>query len=114
MVLIDLDEPGWQTTHAALLKAAALWMLQPKEETQASVLALIVHDGEEPYYVARHLGSVTGGISGEMVAYGIGKKRLDGHTDRLWVLPYGLVCAGDDVEALALTLLRTGGRTQWK
>ena len=40
----------------------------------------------------------------EVRAYGIGKKRLDGHVDRLWVLPTGVICAGDDVNVLGEAL----------
>jgi hypothetical protein len=44
-----------------------------------------------------------------MIAYGIGKKRLDGHVDRIWVLPNGVICTGDDVEPLVLAFIRAGG-----
>ncbi len=106
-VVIDLDENGWLTTYAALLRKPGAWMLNHKTVLQ-TVAIILVQEGEQPYYVARHVGIAFGG-SGEMIAYGIGKKRLDGHVDRIWVLPNGVICAGDDVEPLVLAFIRAGG-----
>lgn len=106
-VVIDLDEPGWLTKHSQLLRKTGAWMLNHKTVLQ-TVAIILVHEGEQPYYTARHIGIAFGG-SGETIAYGIGKKRLDGHVDRIWVLPNGVICAGDDVEPMALAFLRAGG-----
>jgi hypothetical protein len=105
--VIDLDETGWLTTYAHLLRKPGAWMLNHKAVLQ-TVAIILVQDGEQPYYTARHVGIAFGG-SGEMIAYGIGKKRLDGHVDRIWVLPNGVICAGDDVEPLVLAFIRAGG-----
>jgi hypothetical protein len=103
--LIDLDERGWATKYEALMRVPGIWTLNHKE--RGPEVMMLVFEGEQPYYTARHIGIVTG-AGGEVVAYGIGKKRRDGHVDRLWVLPNGLVCGGDDVEELALAYLRGG------
>lgn len=105
--VIDLDETGWLTTYAHLLREPGAWMLSHKAVLQA-VAIILVQEGEQPYYTARHVGIAFGG-SGEMIAYGIGKKRLDGHVDRIWVLPNGVICTGDDVEPLVLAFIRAGG-----
>lgn len=104
---IDLDEKDWTTKHADLLRGQGVWSLVSKEVGIAPVI-LVVREGEQPYYTARHFKVAYGG-QGHVVAYGIGKKRLDGHVDRLWVLPNGIVCAGDDVDPLGNALLKAGG-----
>lgn len=106
--VIDLDEPGWATKHAALMREPGAWLLNHKSGHQ-TVAIVLVHEGEQPYYTARHVGIAFGG-SGEMIAYGIGKKRLDGHVDRIWVLPNGVICAGDDVEPLVLAFMRAAAQ----
>lgn len=105
---IDLDSPGWMKTHAPLMRVPGTWFLIERESARA-VLSLSVLDGEQPYYTARHVGTVGSGGSNEVIAYGIGKKRVDGHVDRMWILPNGTVCAGDDVEELALRMVRAAG-----
>lgn len=112
-ILIDLDEHGWATTHAEWLRGKARWFLVRKADMNP-MLWMSVTEGEQPYYVCRHvgIGTVPPGINGddmpinEMPCYGIGKKRLDGHVDRLWLLPNGAVTLGDDVEIFALDLLK--------
>jgi hypothetical protein len=107
---IDLDERGWATKHIELMRQPGRWTLISKEGLRR-VLVLRVSEGEQPYYTARHVGIASGvapGVKPEVTAYGIGKKRLDGHVDRLWLLPNGLVCTGDDVEPLALGLIKGG------
>lgn len=100
---IDLDERGWSTTHAAYMRCQGTWHLMNKEHQL--VFSMVVWQGEQPYYTARHIGRGLTGVRREVVAYGIGKKRLDGHVDRMWILPNGQICGGDDVEILALSLL---------
>ena len=95
--LVDLDERGWLETYKHLLRGESTWHLVQKPNQIA--LSMIVRDGEQPYYVARHFARATGGAQeARVTAYGIGKKRLDGHTDRLWIFPNGQICAGDDVD----------------
>lgn len=105
-VLIDLDAPEWRTTHAETLASQATWHLMHK--VTGLVFTLIAWEHEKAYYVARHIGrGLTSEYRAELVAYGIGKERADGHFDRLWLLPNGQICAGDDVEQLAISILVT-------
>jgi len=104
---IDLGERGWLTTHAALLREPGWWLLCDKRNGGA-LFTLTVLEGEQPYYTARHIGVAGSGGSNEITAYGIGKKRKDGHVDRLWVVG-GTVCAGDDVDILGRRLLEALG-----
>lgn len=104
-LLIDLDKPGWSTEYAEWLRTPARWFLVRKSDMQA-VLWMRVQEGEQPYYTCRHTGFATTGSGTETKSYGIGKKRLDGHTDRLWVLANGAVTVGDDVDEFALDMLR--------
>lgn len=107
IVNIDLDEPGWMTTHADNMRRPGTWVLRHK--SGVDLMAMIVIEGEQPYYTARHVGVVGNAGSNEVTAYGIGKKRLDGHVDRLWLLPNGVVCAGDDVSVLGVRLVHLLG-----
>lgn len=93
--VIDLDEKDWATTYSELMRSQATWHLVSKEDNVVH-FSLFVRDGEQPYYVARHFRNT--GIEAQISAYGIGKKRLDGHVDRLWVFTDGQVCGGDDVD----------------
>lgn len=95
--VIDLDERGWLETHKDLLRGESTWHLIDKK-TIGICFSMIVREGEQPYYVARHFARADGSDA-KASAYGIGKKRLDGHVDRLWIFyPSGQVCAGDDVD----------------
>lgn len=105
-VWIDLDTPGWIKTHQNLMRAEGQWTLIERA-TARPVLSLIVNEGDQPYYTARHLGMIGAGGGAELVAYGIGKK-TDHGTYRMWVLPNGAICTGDDLEPLAARLLREG------
>ena len=105
--VIDLDQPGWVAANAALMREPGAWLLNHKSVLQ-TVAMILVFPGEQPYYTARHVGVAFGG-AGELIAYGIGKKRLDGHVDRLWVLPNGVMCAGDDMEPILLSFIKAGG-----
>lgn len=110
--VIDLDSHQWATTHADVMRLQGEWYLVDKI-TRAIPIAIRVYEGEQPYYTARHVGSFTTppGEDGEfplvprVTAYGLGKKRVDGHVDRLWVFRNGLVVAGDDVNDFAKDVL---------
>lgn len=106
---IDLGERGWLTRYSGFLRAPGSWYLVRKEG-QLIVAAMLVFEGEQPYYVAKHVGfaAVSGGAGAETTAYGLGKKRLDGHVDRIWLLSNGCVTLGDDLEPLAIRLLKQG------
>lgn len=94
-VVIDLDEPGWSTKWEARLREPGRWALVRKM-TQKVALSMLVFEGEEPYYLDRKGGDDRLGA----FAFGIGKRRIDGHHDRMWVLPDGSVCGGDDVDVI--------------
>jgi len=120
--MIDLDEPGWASRYSDLMRAPGRWILGRKANS-SPVLTLTVSPGEQPYYTSRVVGTVNfpppDAINltqdqalvikqrSEIRAYGIGKKRLDGHVDRLWILPNGVVCAGDDVDVIGAELVRS-------
>lgn len=111
LTTIDLGEFGWSKTYKKLMRQPAEWYLVRKD-SQAIPISMVVRQGEQPYYVCRHIGVAGSGGGNEVKAYGIGKKRKVGsrwQTDRLWVLENGQVCGGDDVEPFALKLLQQRG-----
>jgi hypothetical protein len=104
--IVDLDEPGWTEKNAVLMRAPGAWMLCDKAKSNATgvpspVLIIQVDEGEQPYFVTKHVVLGLLGHAGpeamESVCYGIGKKRRDGFVDRLWLLPNGSVTVGEDV-----------------
>jgi len=101
-VVIDLDKRGWATEFADYFRVKAYWGLLDKNH-HFPVLQMVVNDGDQPYYTARHFAATDS--PSEVIAYGIGKKREDGHTDRLWAFREGMVCCGDDVDVLGRLLL---------
>jgi hypothetical protein len=110
--VIDLDGP-WLTTYAHLLRVPGAWMLCDKEKSNARkeltpVLFLLVQEGEQPYYVKKHVGILPFGDSfaEEIVCYGIGKKRVDGQVDRMWIMPNGMICAGEDVYEIGANMVK--------
>lgn len=105
--IIDLDEPGWLAVHGHIFREEGELYLVRKDR-QEIVFSVRLWPGEQGYYVARHIGNVMAGV--ETIAYGIGKKRVDGNEDNLWVLPWGQICVGKDVEYFALKGLREGRR----
>jgi hypothetical protein len=107
-VYIDLDVAGWTSTHSELMRAPGHWHLIHKEQ-ERETLTLIVHDGEQPYYTARHTGIAGSNGSNEVIAYGIGKKCSDGSMVRLWSMPDGHVVGGDDVDEYAILLVKALG-----
>lgn len=107
--IVDLDEGGWSEKHKDLMRKPGRWYLVHKV-TRTMPLAMTVEEGEQPYYKARHvgIGSMPKDkvIQNELIAYGIGKKRLDGHVDRLWYFPQGMAVCGDDVNAIGIEMLK--------
>ena len=110
----DLAEPGWiaKLGEAGFMRQPGRWYLVRKAGGTIALM-LLVHDGEQPYYVARHVGFTNTGGGFETTVYGIGKKRLDGHVDRLWLMSNGCVVAGDDIDPVALDLLKKGLMPDW-
>lgn len=106
---IDLDQPGWITEYAKYLRLPSTWLLVHKD-SGAQILAVVVNDGDQPYYTARHIGVIGSGGSNRITAYGIGKKRRsDGMVERLWLLPNGTVCTGEDVEDIGVRMVHQLG-----
>jgi len=114
VTIIDLDQRGWSETYRELMRKPSLWYLVVKEDSHIPI-AIKVVEGEQPYYTARHIG-IASGVPGpdgrmpanEVIAYGLGKKRLDGHVDRLWWFSNGLVVSGEDAEAFGIKLIKEG------
>lgn len=104
-IAIDLDEPGWMKTHAHLMRVPGYWVLV--HESGIPTLTVRVNAGDQPYFTKRHIGSVMG-PAGEVVCLGIGKKCADGSVLRLWLMPNGMICGGDDVDDIGVKLLSSG------
>jgi hypothetical protein len=75
----------------------------------ATVLIVNIDPGDTPYYAARHVGVTGSAGSNEIIAYGIGKTAIDGTMTKLWILPTGVVCGGDDVDTLGVRLIKVMG-----
>ena len=108
VLMVDLGVTGWIAELGDVMRSPGHWYLIPKAG-RLPTLAIIVHEGEQPYYVARHIGVVGSGGGNELTVYGIGKKKKDGNVERLWALPNGHVCAGDDVDEFGRAALEALG-----
>jgi hypothetical protein len=106
--IIDLGEYQWATTYAEWMRGRSRWYLVRKADN-FPVLVIDVGDDDQPYYTARHIGKIGSGGTNQIIAYGIGAKRYDGVIDRLWILPGGMVCAGDDVDGLGIAIVEALG-----
>ena len=117
VLVIDLDEHEWKETYSFIFTEPAEWHLLKKDD-KAAVLSMHVLEGNQPYYVARVIGNVTGPNAGKQThVYGIGKKakrfskkkkRWLWNEDNLWWLQWGQVCGGTDVELFTLSGLAKG------
>lgn len=96
LIIWDPDEKDWIANHQDLMRSAATWHLVTKDP-QEIVLSLVVKEGDRPYYKARHFKRGLEDDAPHVAAYGIGKKRIDGHVDQLWYFLDGQICGGDDV-----------------
>lgn len=99
---IDLDFPGWATENAELLREPGVWWLLSKV-TGTPVLSVVVEPGDQPYFTRHHVGNIN--TAAEVTAYGLGKKHPDGSVTRVWLLPNGCTCAGDDVDVIAARMV---------
>jgi hypothetical protein len=124
-LILDVGETGWATTYADWLRRPAEWYLCEKDPPQRAVVGQMVYAGEQPYYVKRNIGQMELGTGRyrQVEVFGIGKKVPAAYgpgrtkrskvlvsperTDRVWVLPHGLVCGGEDVEKMALAVVST-------
>lgn len=109
---IDLDEEGWLERWSDLLAKPGRWFLNKK--SGAVVLVMSVHEGDRPFYKARHIGvipyvDIYEGMQTEIIVYGIGKHR-DGYDEVTWILPYDIIYSGDDVEDLGIEIVKSGLR----
>lgn len=107
LVEVDLDERGWIASLGEIMHAQGTWHLVRKKDG-AVAFSMAVLDGEQPYYVARHVGMVGAGGGKEITCYGIGKKRVDGKVDRIWAMPNGQIVLGDEVELFARGIINGG------
>lgn len=105
---IDLDEPAWAAKYAEHMRRPGQWLLIHKQ-TGTQVLGLLVTEGDQPYYTARHIGIAGGGGGNEITAYGLGKKHPDGSVERMWLMPNGMVCLGDDVDDIGVLMVKQLG-----
>ena len=112
--VVDLDEYAWMSQHPDLMRAPGEWVLAAKRDVDSHplvagasvpVIAIRVAPGEQPYYTKRWVG-IAYPAGGQLPLYGIGKKRLDGHVDRLWILPNGIIVPGDDGDVIATRMLK--------
>jgi hypothetical protein len=107
-IQIDLDESQWMTTYAEYMRVTGIWFLVDKT-SNTPLFSMIVNEGEQPYYTSRTLGVVGSSGSNDIKTYGVGKKLVDGSIQRLWVLPGGIVCGGDDVDRLGILMVKQMG-----
>lgn len=105
---IDLDEPKWMETYSHLMRVQGIWFLVAKS-TNTPVFSMTVHDGEQPYYTSRTIGVVGSSGSNDIKTYGIGKKLPNGSVQRLWIMPGGVVCGGDDVDEIGILMVKQIG-----
>lgn len=105
--IVDLDRPGWLQDQGWIFRSEAEFHLTRKIDSIV-VFSVRLLPGEQGYYTARHIGVTGSGGQAETIAYGIGKKRVDGNEDNLWVLSWGQICVGQDVEYFALKGLKQG------
>lgn len=106
--VIDLDEYQWATKNADLMREPGNWILMNKAG-QFPPLMVVVHPGDQPYYTARHVGVTGSGGGNEVTAYGIGKKLPDGTVNRVWIMPNGIICGGDDVDDIGIKMVHALG-----
>jgi hypothetical protein len=96
-------------TYSEIFSYEGLWALIWKDGSRAPLL-MTVGPYDAPFYSAHHVGLTGSGGSNEIVAYGIGKKNgQTGVETTLWNLPGGAICAGDDVDRLGVTIVRSLG-----
>lgn len=105
---LDLDFRGIWDDNAELIRMPGNWYLFRKAD-MFPCLQVHVFEGEQPYYTARHVGKFGSGGSREIIGFGIGKKLIDGSVMRLWVLPNGTVCGGEDLDDIGIELIVQAG-----
>jgi hypothetical protein len=103
---IDLDTAGWIEGNRETFRRPGVWFLMSKETSQP-LLCMPTADGDQFYYNRHHVGIIGSTVSPTVGVHTIGKKRADGTTSRLWLLPGGMVMTGeeDEVDDIAIRLL---------
>ena len=115
--VIDLDEAEWEQKNAEIIGLPGRWYLVRKAD-RAMPIAMVINDGEKPYYKARHVGAAAampalagakdnGMVSAEVIGYGVGKEKADGSHDVMWHFwPSNVTCMGDDVNPIGAEVLK--------
>ena len=106
---IDLDHPGWIASNSDIMRSSGYWALFNKQDASRPIFVVWVSEGEQPYYTKKHIGVTGSGGGNEVVAYGIGKKCIDGSMVRLWAMPDGTYCGGDDAEIIGVRMVHALG-----
>lgn len=107
--VVDVGEDAWLTKHADLLRKPGIWNLVWKHNHQP-LFTVLVDEGDQPFYLTRHIGVAGSSGENEVLAFSIGKKAHDGTVSRLWVIPEaGIICAGDDVNRLGVQAVHAKG-----
>jgi len=115
-IVIDVDESQWIAKHPEIFEPESTWHMFRKPPQPGlppeHMVGVVVHAGETPYYMARHIGQLVlsadneDNSRAEITAYGIGCARTNGFTDRFWMFPNGQVCIGElDVYDFAHAML---------
>lgn len=99
---IDVDVSGWIEEHKALFRTPGTWFLVDKD-SGAVIFCVLLGEGDQFFYTKRHTGNLMGGR--ENISVGMGKKQADGTEVKLWLMPNGMVCGGEDVDEVAVRLL---------
>jgi len=99
---IDIDTSGWIEANRELFRTPGVWLLMRKSPTQP-LFAVPLDEGDQFFFTKRHTGNLMAGS--EVISYGLGKKTAAGWEIKLWLLPNGMVCGGEDVDLLASRML---------
>lgn len=94
---IDVDVDGWIEGNRDTFRRPGLWFLLDKR-TGGPVLAIPTVDGDQFFYHRHHVGIIGNEATASVPVQVVGRKRADGSTDRLWLMPNGLVMTGEEAE----------------
>jgi len=108
--IIDLDEEDWKDRNREIIGLPGKWFIVNKVDG-VTPIAMLVKDGEIPFYRARHVGVGAGTedntVTAEVVAYGLGKELEFGHEHILWhFYPANVTVSNEDVNAIGIEVLK--------
>ena len=108
--IIDLDEEGWRERNDEIIGLPGKWFIVNKVDG-VTPIAMLVKEGQKPFYRARHVGVGAGTmdntVTAEVVAYGLGKVLDDGNEQILWhFYPANVTCHSDDVNSIGIEVLK--------